>query len=482
MTTFAGEADVVTGLRLVESDRQHNRLGQHRAVRGEFTRLPKAHSSWSYMVRQGFLGQVFVVLGTAIPAIVLGGSPMTVTFIFLASATWIAFNLATMPAYDRANSLAPARRLIIVLAVMALTLLLADRTLPSELHIALVSFAVMSGLLAVSAIAHRIAFRRVPTLLVGPEDSVGRLSARWENRKDLVVVGACTWDPDMPMASATLNSVLRDVPRMLHTARGARVVITADDAMADPGLRHLAWGLRKAEIECLILADMHDYVEFVRPTKVGEQLALSLDQPNAHIISRAIKNITDRIIAGIALLVLSPVMLAISIAIRLDTKGPAIFRQERTGKDGVPFTIYKFRTMVEDAQDQVEGLRELSEGAGPLFKMTEDPRVTRIGRFLRRTSLDELPQLINVMLGSMSIVGPRPAIESETSQYSPWVWRRLHVKPGITGLWQVSGRSTLSWDESIRLDLKYVNNWTFPMDIKIMFRTILVVLNRKGAW
>lgn len=482
MTTFAGEAEVVTGLRLVESDREYSQLGQHRAVRGEFTKLPKAHSAWSHMVRQGFIGQALVIIGTAVPAIVLGASPLIVALLLLVSTTWVAFNFATMPAYDRAGSFAPARRLILVLAVAALCVVLTGTSIPADSRIGLVSLAVMSGLLCVSAIAHRIAFRRVPTLLVGPEDSVGRLSARWENRKDLEVIGACTWDPAMPMASATLNSVLRDVPRMLHTARGARVVITADDAMADPGLRHLAWGLRKAEIECLILADMHDYVEYVRPTKVGEQLALSLDQPNAHIISRAIKNISDRVIAALALVLLSPLMAGIAIAIRLDSKGPAIFRQERTGKDGIPFTIYKYRTMVEDAQDQVEGLRELNDGAGPLFKMTEDPRVTRIGRFLRQTSLDELPQLFNVIMGSMSIVGPRPAIESETSQYSPWVWRRLHVKPGMTGLWQVNGRSTLSWDESIRLDLKYVNNWTLPMDIRIMFRTIWVVFSRKGAW
>ncbi|NLC98604.1 MAG: sugar transferase [Actinomycetales bacterium] len=482
MTTFAGEAEVVTGLRLVESDREQSRLGQHRAVRGEFTRLPKAHSAMSYMVRQGLIGHVSVVVGTAIAAILLSASAVTATVVVLMSATWIAFNLATMPAYDRSNSLAPSRRLIVILSLVSLVAVIADAVIPMQVRIGFVALAVTSGLLFVSAMMHRLAFRRVPTLLVGPEDAVGRLSARWEHRKDLVVVGACTWDPDAPMASATLNSVLRDVPRMLHTARGARVVIVAEDAMADPGLRHLAWGLRKAEIQCLILADMHDYVEYVRPTKVGEQLALSLDQPNAHIVSRAIKAISDRVLAGVALILLSPVMMAIAIAIRLDSKGPAIFRQERTGKDGVPFTIYKYRTMIQDAQDQVEGLRELNDGAGPLFKMTEDPRVTRVGGFLRKSSLDELPQLFNVLLGTMSLVGPRPAIESETSQYSPWVWRRLHVKPGMTGLWQVSGRSTLSWDESIRLDLKYVNNWTYPMDIRIMFRTVWVVLNRKGAW
>lgn len=482
MATFAGEPEVVSGLRLVETDREHNRLGQHRAVRGEFTRLPKAHSAWSAMVRQGLIGHVAAIAGTLVSAYVLNASLTAILILLPIAITWVAFNIAIMPAYERAISLAPARRLILSLAVITLVVSLLGVTISADVRIGLLALAAMSGLQALSAIFHKIAFRRVPTLLVGPEDAVGRLSARWENRKDLDVIGACTWDPSMPMASATLNSVLRDVPRMLHTARGARVVITADDAMADPGLRHLAWGLRKAEIECLILADMHDYVEYVRPTKVGEQLALSLDQPNAHIISRAIKSVSDRALALVATVVFAPLMAAIAIAIRLDSKGPAIYSQERTGKDGVPFTIYKFRTMKVGADKEVESLREFNDGAGPLFKMTEDPRVTRVGGFLRRTSLDELPQLFNVILGSMSLVGPRPAIESETSQYSPWVWRRLHVKPGMTGLWQVSGRSDLSWDESIRLDLKYVNNWSLPMDIKILFRTILVVFSRKGAW
>ncbi|TXJ06035.1 MAG: sugar transferase [Aeromicrobium sp.] len=482
MATFAGEPELVRGLRLVEVDRETDRLGQHRAVRGEFTRLPKAHSAWSALVRQGIIGQALVILGTILTAVLLNATLPVVVLVGLAAVACVAFSLAILPAYERAGSFAPARRLVIALALASLGVVLFGVEIAGSTHIGLVSAAVLSGLLFASALVHRVVYRRVPTLLVGPEDSVGRLSARWERRRDLEVIGACTWDPDMPMASATLNSVLRDVPRMLHTARGARVVITADDAMADPGLRHLAWGLRKAEIECLILADMHDYVEYVRPTKVGEQLALALDQPKSHVVSRAIKDVFDRGASLFLLVALSPLMAAIAIAIRLDSKGPAIFRQERTGKDGVPFTIYKYRTMVEGAEQQVDGLLEQNDGAGPLFKMTEDPRVTKVGRFLRQTSLDELPQLINVFFGSMSLVGPRPAIESETSQYSAWVWRRLHVKPGMTGLWQVSGRSTLSWDESIRLDLKYVNNWSMRMDLKIMFRTVLVVLNRKGAW
>lgn len=482
MTSILNGHDLVTGLRLVSSDREYGRGGQHHAVRGEYTKLPRAHSPWSSLVRQGIVGQFAAIIATFIIATQVGLTPLVGVATTIVVATWSAINLATLPAYERANSLAPAKRLALLVAGGTFAVTVAGE-MPNPLFRDLVIvFAAAAGMLGFSAIVHRRIMRRVPTLLVGPADAVNRLHVRWEHRKDVDVVGACTWDPEAPMVSATVNSVTRDVPRMLHTARASRVVIVADDAMANPTMRHLAWGLRRAEIECLILADMHDYVEYVRPVKVGEQLALALDQPNSHLVSRTIKAISDRILALFALVLVSPLMAAIAVAIRLDSSGPVFFRQERTGKDGVPFTMVKFRSMVNGADDQVDDLRELNEGAGPLFKMTDDPRVTRVGRFLRRSSLDELPQLFNVLTGSMSLVGPRPAIESETSQYSQWVWRRLHVKPGITGLWQVSGRSDLSWDESIRLDLKYVNNWNLRMDARILLRTIGVVLNRKGAW
>lgn len=482
MASMLNGHDMVTGLRLVDSEHERVLPQQHSAVRGEFTKLPPSHSIWSSMARQGFIGQIFVVLGTAAAVVPVGLPAIAVPVMALVVGAWLILNMATMPAYERAGSFAPAKRMVYVVATVALVAIIANQAISHDLRATVMALFVMAGLSAISALVHRLAMRRVPTLLVGPADAVNRLQARWENRKDLEVIGACTWDPTVPMASATVNSVIRDVPRMLHTARGARVVVTADDAMADPSLRHLAWGLRRAEVECLILADMHDYVEYVRPTKVGDQLALALDQPSSHLVSRALKAIADRTLAALALILLSPVMAVIALAIRMDAAGSILFRQERTGKDGVPFVIYKFRTMVEGAHGQMDDLLAQNEGAGPLFKMTEDPRVTPVGRFLRRTSLDELPQLVNVVAGNMSMVGPRPAIESETSQYSPWVWRRLHVKPGITGLWQVSGRSTLSWDESIRLDLKYVNNWNLRMDARILLKTFAVVLSRKGAW
>lgn len=476
-----GRDDAVLPLRLVEPTRTEEVMGSP-SVHREFTGIPTGRSSWDAVIRQGLLGHAAVLLGTVVTGVAVGLTPGAVMLLALGVVAWLGFSLAALPAYERAGSLRPAKRLVAVLALAALTTLVVSDVVSTQLRGAVTVLSVTALLIVASALIHRAVLRRVPTLLVGPADAVNRLAARWEDRPDLVVVGRCTWDSTTPVGSATVNSVVRDVPKLLRTVRGARVVITADQALSDPSLRHLAWGLQRAEIECLVLTDMNNYVEFVRPTRVGDQLALALDPPNSHLVSQAIKSFFDRAFATLALVLGAPLMTMIALAIRLDSSGPVIYRQERTGKDGVPFIIYKFRTMVVDADQRVDELRERNEGAGPLFKMTQDPRVTRVGRILRQTSLDELPQLFNVLLGDMALVGPRPALESETSQYSQWVWRRLHVKPGMTGLWQVSGRSNLSWDESIRLDLMYVNNWNLRMDFTILLKTIRVVLDRKGAW
>jgi lipopolysaccharide/colanic/teichoic acid biosynthesis glycosyltransferase len=158
------------------------------------------------------------------------------------------------------------------------------------------------------------------------------------------------------------------------------------------------------------------------------------------------------------------------------------FSQQRVGRDGRVFTMFKFRTMAVDAEQRLSELRERNEGSGPLFKMKQDPRVTRVGRVLRKLSLDELPQFWNVLRGDMSVVGPRPPLPAEVTAYDGTVVRRLYVKPGITGLWQVSGRSDLSWDESVRLDLSYVENWSLMNDLQIMWRTARVMVHREGAY
>ena len=198
--------------------------------------------------------------------------------------------------------------------------------------------------------------------------------------------------------------------------------------------------------------------------------------------NQALKRALDLTVGGLAVTLLSPFWLAIAVGIKLDSPGPIFFRQERVGKDGKTFTVFKFRSMYQDAEDRLEKLRVHNEADGPLFKMKDDPRRTRMGRFIRKTSLDELPQLINVLRGEMSIVGPRPGLPSEVAQYQEWHRKRLEVQPGITGLWQVSGRSNLTFDEMVMLDIYYAENWSLGLDIRIMLRTVPQVLFGEGAY
>jgi lipopolysaccharide/colanic/teichoic acid biosynthesis glycosyltransferase len=184
----------------------------------------------------------------------------------------------------------------------------------------------------------------------------------------------------------------------------------------------------------------------------------------------------------VGLLLLLPVLVVIAVAVKLDSRGPVFFRQARIGKDGVEFPMLKFRSMVTNAEQLLNDLREQSEGNGVLFKMRQDPRVTRVGRVLRRLSLDELPQLVNVLTGQMSLVGPRPPLAVEVATYGDAARRKLLVKPGLTGLWQINGRSDLDWDESVRLDLRYVENWSFAFDLMILWKTLGAVLGSRGAY
>lgn len=200
-----------------------------------------------------------------------------------------------------------------------------------------------------------------------------------------------------------------------------------------------------------------------------------------HLVQAVVKTSVERVGAVVGLILLSPLLLGIAVAIRLDSHGPAVFVQVRTGRDGKPFRMYKFRSMVVDAESRLDDLIHRNEAAGPLFKIAEDPRITRLGRFLRSSSLDELLQLVNVAKGEMSFVGPRPALPSETDTYDASTRRRLDVKPGLTGLWQVSGRSTLTWEESVRKDLEYVNRQSLRLDLWILLRTVGAVLRREGA-
>jgi exopolysaccharide biosynthesis polyprenyl glycosylphosphotransferase len=196
----------------------------------------------------------------------------------------------------------------------------------------------------------------------------------------------------------------------------------------------------------------------------------------------AAKRIFDLVFTLPFMLVTLPIWLLIAAAIKLDSPGPVFFKQERAGKHGKPFKVYKFRSMVQDAEAEQNTLAAQNEASGPLFKMRDDPRRTRTGRFIRRTSLDELPQFINVVRGEMSVVGPRPALFSEVAQYQEWQRKRLEIQPGITGLWQVSGRSDLSFDEMVMLDIYYGENWSLGADIRIILRTVPQLLFGDGAY
>ncbi|WP_172411693.1 sugar transferase [Arthrobacter globiformis] len=248
-------------------------------------------------------------------------------------------------------------------------------------------------------------------------------------------------------------------------------------------VRDLGWRLEESSTE-LVLATGLDNIGapriYVRPVE-GLPL-MHINVPSYWGLKHVAKRLMDIVLSGCALLVLLPVFAALAWLVTYDSRGPAIFRQERVGHRGRTFIMYKFRSMVQTAESDLSGLVDRSEGAGLLFKLHEDPRVTRVGKWLRRHSLDELPQLWNVFKGDMSLVGPRPPLQSEVAAYEKAVHRRLYVRPGLTGMWQINGRSDLSWKDSVRLDLYYVENWSLAGDLMIMLRTVKELVRPHGAY
>jgi len=263
----------------------------------------------------------------------------------------------------------------------------------------------------------------------------------------------------------------------------ADTIAVCGNASAEPGeLRRLAWQLEGTGRDLVVAPQLTDIAGprvHIRPVE-GLPL-LHVEEPTLAGVAWLVKSMIDRTAAAIGLLLLSPVLIAIAISIRMTSPGPVFFRQPRVGMEGKTFKCWKFRTMYIDAEERQAALMMQNESDGLLFKIKNDPRVTSAGRFLRGTSLDELPQLINVLKGEMSLVGPRP-LPAENGDFLGDVRRRLLVRPGITGLWQVSGRSDLSWDDAVRLDLYYVDNWSLATDLQILMRTVAVVLRRKGAY
>jgi exopolysaccharide biosynthesis polyprenyl glycosylphosphotransferase len=269
----------------------------------------------------------------------------------------------------------------------------------------------------------------------------------------------------------------------LEATRANMVAVSNTEYLGTGGMRALAWQLEEVDADLVVAPGVVDVAgPRLQIHPVAGLPLLHVDKPQYRGAVKSRKLALDLIGATIWLLLLWPLFLIVAILIKLDSRGPVFYRAERIGLNGKPFAMIKFRTMVVDAEQRRIALLGRNEGAGPLFKMRHDPRVTKVGRWLRRLSIDEAPQLINVLLGQMSLVGPRPPLRSEVATYTGDVHRRLLVKPGITGLWQVSGRSGLSWEESVRLDLFYVENWSLIQDLVIIWRTIGAVFRSEGAY
>ena len=326
-------------------------------------------------------------------------------------------------------------------------------------------------------------------LVVGAPDEVRDLvvQLRRSPYAGLDVIGACVPDgQSMPMRRGEDIPVvgsLTSVPQAVAATGADTVAITSSRGISSNVLKRLGWQLEGAGVDLVVAPGLMDVAGprvHVRP--VAGLPLLHVEQPEFTGPVRAAKAAIDRLVALVALLLLSPVLLAVAISIKITSTGPVIFRQARVGSQGGIFTLYKFRSMVIGAEDRRAAVACHNDSDGVMFKMRHDPRTTPVGRWLRRFSLDEIPQLVNVLRGQMSLVGPRPALPSEAEQYGVDVARRLLVKPGITGLWQVSGRSDLSWEDSVRLDLYYVENWSFAGDIQILWKTLSAVLTSRGAY
>ncbi len=305
------------------------------------------------------------------------------------------------------------------------------------------------------------------------------------------VVGACVPGPstrtEIPIPGFGSIPVLGDesaVALAVAVTGTHAVAVAATEHFHGKGLRDLSWELEGLDIDLLVVPGVIDVVGprlHMRP--VAGLPLIHIEKPQYHGAKKFQKRAFDVGFSSLALLCGFPILLTIALAVKLSSRGPIFYRQERIGIDGDAFEMIKFRTMVVGADEMVNQLAELNESrGGVLFKMTNDPRVTLLGRFLRKYSLDELPQFVNVLKGDMSVVGPRPPLATEVALYDDDTMRRLLVRPGITGLWQVSGRSDLSWEDSVRLDLFYVENWSMMADLLIALKTLRVVVSHSGAY
>jgi exopolysaccharide biosynthesis polyprenyl glycosylphosphotransferase len=355
------------------------------------------------------------------------------------------------------------------------------------------SFAAVSAGIATSVLCRSLRWRLqapVRVVVVGERAAVATAISGSARTSGMRVVGGMLVEPDLP-AHAAPHAIL-GVPTVagLDSARGLVsevhadvVVVHCGAAMTSQMFRRLTWDLEAMNCNVGVMG-LTDSVAPHRltPGSLGRRGILYVRQPRPSTVTRSLKAAVDRLLAGALLVFFAPLLLAMVLAVRADTRGPALFKQTRVGRHGKLFTVYKMRTMVHGAEALKHDLARENEFDSVLFKMRSDPRTTRVGAFLRRTSLDEFPQLLNVVKGDMSLVGPRPHLPEEIAAMDTDTLRRLAVRPGITGLWQVSGRSDLTFREAAALDTYYADNWSLAGDLAICAQTPRAVVSGRGAY
>ena len=382
-------------------------------------------------------------------------------------------------------------------AVMAITALLVSDWLPARV------FALVFGSGLLGLLTSRWSIRRwltaqrqnglylTPAVVVGePEDVryvIRRISA--SNGAPYNVLGAVLPGGRRGQTLAVdgnrlpVLSSIDDVVRTVVLKKAAAVIIAGPVPGGNQYVRELGWNLEPYDAELVLASTLTNVAGpriHWRPVQ-GLPL-MEVDLPHYSGAKHVVKRGMDVLLGALALVVLAPILVALVLVVHFDSPGPVLFLQERIGKDGKPFKMLKFRSMVQDAESRLGQLAQANQGAGVLFKVKDDPRITRCGRWMRHFSLDELPQFVNVLKGEMSLVGPRPPLAREVGEYEHFTHRRMLIKPGITGLWQVSGRSDLDWDDAVRLDLYYVENWSLLGDLMILWRTFRAVVAPVGAY
>jgi exopolysaccharide biosynthesis polyprenyl glycosylphosphotransferase len=344
-----------------------------------------------------------------------------------------------------------------------------------------------------------VALRRILAVGTGfgVTNLVDLLSAGTEH--ELVVVGACAEGTgpvveDVPViarlpdgrvdaAQPTDDDAVQRVLAAVDEVRADTVCVTGCSQFTGARLRTLSWALAERRVDLMAVPGLIEVATHrIQFARAGAMTLLHVHPVSVTGLRGALKNVTDRVVAGALLVLLLPLLLGIGAVVRLTSPGAVLFRHTRVGAGGRPFTMLKFRTMRDGAHAIRDELLDSNEHDGLMFKLRDDPRITPVGRVLRRLSVDELPQLVNVLCGQMSLVGPRPPLPDEVAAYNQVEGRRLLVKPGMTGLWQVSGRSNLSWEETLRLDLRYVDNWSLGLDARLLWRTGRAVIRGTGAY